>query len=525
MKKFLTIVLLAALLVGCSEKKDVVILFDNDVHCAVDLYSKMASVRDSLLQQTPYVLVTSAGDFVQGDVIGSISQGEYIVDIMNAVPYDIVTIGNHEFDYGIEQQLVLTDRLEADEVCCNFTHTDGSPVYPSYQIKRFGKTKVAFIGVATPTTYTSSTPAYFQDSTGHVIYDFHAGNTFALLQQAADEVRRKGADYVVALSHLGDDTAIDCSPDMVRATTGIDAVLDGHAHHYIQWLIPNADGDSIPLLSTGARGERIGCLTLSESKGITYSFIEASNISRNARVDRVIEEKDKKVQETVNKVVGYGEVALNDNDADGNRLVRLGETNLSDFVSDAMRWATGADIGVIHGGSLRASLPEGDITMGDMITLLPFNNHLAKVRMTGQELLDAFEVAVSRYPLENGDFHIASGMRYCIDPAIATSVEWDDNRMFLSVGKTRRIVSMEVEDAVTHRWTAIDPNATYTVGGLDYTLLHQGSSWMFRYATPMECEKMKDTDVLFRYLHSLGDTIRAADYPTKIIQPRFRTRE
>jgi len=513
------------LLTACRPaRREVVVLFDNDVHCAVQTYAKMASAKDSLLVRTPYVAVISAGDFVQGDAVGSLSKGEYIAEIMNAVPYDAVTVGNHEFDYGMERLRKLVADLSAEVVCCNFTGTDGKTLCPAWTMRRYGPLRVAFVGAATPTSYTSSTPSFFQDSLGNMLYDFHADDSFALIQRAVDEARGKGADYVFVLSHLGDDTAVDASPDMIRATHGIDAVFDGHAHHFLDMRIPNLDGDSVLLLSTGARGQYIGVLSVMPDGQLVHSFLTSDKLPSAPRVQRCIDGVEERLRQQIGKVVGYTEITLTDKDAEGNRLVRNAETNLSCFVADAMREVSGAQIGAIHGGSLRASVPAGDITLGTLITLLPFNNSMALVRMTGQQLLDAAEVAVARWPLENGDFHIFSGLRYTINPQAASSVLWDENFLFAGVGGTRRIVSMEVQDRKDGSWSPVDPEAVYTVGGLNYTLLNCGSSGMFRYAEPLPCPEIPDTEILVRYLHFLGDTVRASDYPQPSLAPRFSVR-
>ena len=210
------------LLSSCHTKRqDIVIYFENDVHCAVETYSEIAAMRDSALRETPYVSVVSAGDFIQGDVVGSLSKGEYIIDIMNTVPYDVITIGNHEFDYGIAQQKRLFSRLTADVVCCNMNElqadgSDGEWLYAPYAIRQYGPVTVAFVGAATPTTFQSSTPTYFLDSLGRVMYNFHTDDSYQLIQQATDQARAEGAEYVVLLSHLGDDTPFVNSVEMIH---------------------------------------------------------------------------------------------------------------------------------------------------------------------------------------------------------------------------------------------------------------------------------------------------------------------
>ncbi len=527
---FFTFSVICILLSGCQPpSKDILIYFENDVHCAVETYSEIAALRDSALKHTPYVSVVSAGDFVQGDVIGSLSQGEYIIDIMNTVPYDVITIGNHEFDYGIEQQKRLFDRLTADIVCCNMSTVpyDGEEsrwLYPAYVIRQYGDVRVAFIGVATPTTMLSSTPTYFMDALGHVLYDFHTEDTYALVQSSAEKARQEGADYVVVISHLGDDTPFVNSVELIHRTKGIDIVLDGHAHHLLNRLEANVSGDSIRLVSTGSKGATIGELCIQEDSTMQVNLLKPRYTQCPERLPKRVEKKISEVKaaldEQVRQVVGYSEVDLLDRDAQQNRLVRWQETNLSDFVADAMREVGGGQIGVIHGGSLRASILQGPISLGDLIALMPFNNHLAKVSMTGQQLLDAMEVSVATYPIESGDFHICSHLRYEIDSTIPSSVIWDEQKMFAGIGSTRRITCMEVA-MPDGSWQKIDPNETYIISGLDYTLRNLGAAGMFRYATPMAAQDMKDTDILLRYIHILGDTIRSNQYPEDLNERRF----
>lgn len=502
---------LVLLLCACQPQQDIVVLFDNDAHCAVDGYATMAAMRDSVLEQTPYVAVVSAGDFVQGDVVGSISRGQYVVDIMNSVPYDYVTLGNHEFDYSVPQLMNLSEQLTAQMLCCNFTDLQThEQLFAPYAIRRFGRTKVAFVGVATPTTFNTSTPTYFRDAAGNPVYTFHQQETFSLVQQAAMQARKQGAQYVIVLSHLGDDTEIDNSVALIRSTIGIDAVLDGHQHHVLNSRIANANGDSVILASTGTKFQYIGALTITPKRNISCALLPTQDAARSERVCHVIDSVHRLLQAEVQRVVAHCEVTLSDCNEQGKRLVRREETALANLVADAMRAVSGAQIGCIHGGSLRAPLHQGNITMGDVISLLPFNNTLSIVSITGEQLLDALEVSVMLYPEENGDFHIFSGLRYTMDPTIPTSVEMDEWNMFARVALTRRVVKAEVE--INGCWQPIDPTATYTIGGLNYTLVNGGASGMFASAQPIDCEPIKDINVLLRYFHILGDVIPANRY-------------
>lgn len=524
MKKYLLPIMLLCVLVGCG-RKDIVILFDNDAHCAVEGYAHMASLKDQAKLETPYVTVVSAGDFLQGDVVGSISKGQYVIDIMNEVPYDYVTLGNHEFDYSVPRMLEMMRKLNAKVLCCNFseiTQKGDVPMFPSYAIKKYGPIKVGYVGVTTPTTITSSTPTYFLDENGEPRYTFYMEETFDLVQKAVDEVRAKGADYVVLLSHLGDNTYPISSRDLIPATHGIDVILDGHAHNVFIEHQPDANGDTLIFCSTGSKFVNIGRLTFTKDGETKIELIPSVSsqekyIPVSERIMKTIKRISNAIEEQVSEVVGYSEIAMPDYDSKGNRLVRNQETELSCILSDAMRWAGGTQLGCIHGGSIRAAIPQGDITLGSVMAVLPFNNSLASVRMTGQQLVDALEVSVATWPVENGDFHIFSGLRYTIDPRIKSSVVFDENGFFESVGEKRRVVSAEIEQQ-DGTWKPICPDSVYTLSGLNYTLINRGASGMFRYSEPMTYEPIKDTEILVQYLRHIGDTVRATTFSDR---PRF----
>ena len=206
---------------------DIVVLYENDVHGSIEGYPLMAAMRDKMLKLTPHVAVVSCGDFLSGTPLGSVSRGRYLVRMMNAVGYDYVTLGNHEFDFGIDTLARRMEELSATVLCGNFASmADGASYYLCHAVRQFGGVKVAFVGVTTPGVPTSSTPLFFQDGQGHWLYTFYPTALDSVVQQCVDEVRRQGADYVVLLSHIGDPDL----PKLVAATTGIDVVLDGHSH-------------------------------------------------------------------------------------------------------------------------------------------------------------------------------------------------------------------------------------------------------------------------------------------------------
>lgn len=527
----LLFLLLIVALAGCQRKQPIVILYENDAHCAVEGYARLAGQRDAERQHTPYVAIVSSGDFAQGNTVGSLTKGEAIVRIMNAVGYDYLTIGNHEFDYTVPQMQHLSELLTAKTLCCNFSRyeqdnddkddRDDDDLYPAYEVKDFGGTKVGFIGVATPSTFRSSTPTYFIDNNGNLLYNFHQTDTYECVQEAVNDAREEGAEIIIVLSHLGDDPEVAYSRGLIAATHGIDVVLDGHAHHVLNERLVNDRGDSVTLTSTGTKFAYIGRLTIDTDNRLTTELLPISDCHRvNQAVQDTVLAIQQELEARVNAPVGTTTFALADRDNQDNRLVRKQETNLGDFMADVARYTTGANIGVCNGGGLRAGLYNETITFGNIVSIWPFNNTMRVVECTGQQLLDAFEVSAANLPRENGDFMHVSGLRYTINPHVPTSVIWDDNRMFNGVGKTRRIAKMEVfmlaggeSDKLPYEqrgtWQQVNPNAVYTIGGQSYIIACSGASGMFAKMRllPVEGEPVNDVDAVCAYIQAMGGTI------------------
>ena len=527
----LLFLLLIVALAGCQRKQPIVILYENDAHCAVEGYARLAGQRDAERQHTPYVAVVSSGDFAQGNTVGSLTKGEAIVRIMNAVGYDYLTIGNHEFDYTVPQMQHLSEMLTAKTLCCNFSRyeqdnddkddRDDDDLYPAYEVKDFGGTKIGFIGVATPSTFRSSTPTYFIDDNGNLLYNFHQTDTYECVQEAVNDAREEGAEIIIVLSHLGDDPEVAYSRGLIAATHGIDVVLDGHAHHVLNERLVNDRGDSVTLTSTGTKFAYIGRLTIDTDNRVTTELLPISDCHRvNQAVQDTVLAIQQELEARVNAPVGTTAFALADRDNQDNRLVRKQETNLGDFMADVARYTTGANIGVCNGGGLRAGLYNETITFGNIVSIWPFNNTMRVVECTGQQLLDAFEVSAANLPRENGDVMHVSGLRYTINPHVPTSVIWDDNRMFNGVGKTRRIAKMEVfmlaggeSDKLPYEqrgtWQQVNPNAVYTIGGQSYIIACSGASGMFAKMRllPVEGEPVNDVDAVCAYIQAMGGTI------------------
>lgn len=491
-------------------EKPVVILFENDVHCAVDGYAKLVGLREQQRVLTPYVTTVSCGDFVQGDVIGSVSHGENIVEIMNEVGYDVVTLGNHEFDYGMEQMFRLTDALESSVVCANFRDLrTGELPFPAYHIVRYGEVDIAYIGFTTTTTTTSTSPKTFQDENGNFIYDFIQEDFFRNAQQRIDAARAEGADYVVALSHLGDmDRGEHASSiGLITHTTGLDAVLDGHDHHVIaDTLVQNLMGTPVLLASTGTKFANIGLLTLSP-EGKFHSHLvstEADEAPTDSRIQSFVETVKEKALADGQRVVGFNEVALPIYDEWGNRLVRSEETGIGNFCADAFRLVLNTDVALINGGGIRADLPQGELTFNHLLTVFPFNNTACTATMSGRQLLDALELSVSYLPDEDGTFMQVSGMRFEVDASVPTPVVMDEDGLFSHVAEApRRVSQLQIWDKESEEFRPVDLDKRYTLASFDFLLKELGGSGVFRHAELLEDHLGQDVEVLASYIENV----------------------
>ncbi|MBQ3069235.1 MAG: bifunctional metallophosphatase/5'-nucleotidase [Clostridia bacterium] len=494
-------VLLLSLVTGCAPSpaetaaEDIVVLFTNDVHCGIEDdigYAGLLSYKAYVQEQTPYVTLVDCGDAIQGEFIGTVSEGAHLIDIMNRVGYDAAILGNHEFDYGMEQLKSLIGKASYPYLSCNIEYTGSgenalSEVDP-YILFDYGETTVAFIGVATPESLTKSTPTYFMEN-GEYVYSFLGGDDgtkmFTRVQGYVDECREKGADYVVVLSHLGDmeESAPFTSVDLIRNTVGVDAVLDGHAHNVIPCRIEkNKSGEEVLLSSTGTKLDTIGQLVISPSGNVTVGLI-SDYADKDADFERYYATIRASYESEMNAVVATSDIALTGYSESGARMVRNRETTIGNLCADAYRAVTGADIAVVNGGGVRADLPAGDITYADILEIHPFGNNMCMVHATGQEILDSLEVAYREVQAvaeengvavgEEGSFQHISGMKCTIDTSIPHSVTFDENGMLVSIGDTRRVKDAYVLDA-NGVYVPLDPAATYKFASHNYLIRESG---------------------------------------------------
>ena len=507
--------------------KNLVILYTSDVHCGIEQgwgYAGLYAVKEYYAADN-YVMLVDDGDAIQGEPIGTMTKGEGIIDIMNAVGYDLAIPGNHEFDYGMDNFLALTEKADFQYLSCNF-NKEGELVFAPYAIKEFDGVKFAFIGVTTPMTLRSSTPRYFMDENGNFIYGFMQDETgeqvYAAVQKAVDDARAEGAKYVIVMAHMGNEA--ECSPwmysDVIANTTGIDVWLDGHSHDFDQVVMQDKDGRDVVRSACGTKLGSIGVLTFGAE-----GFVSAGLMSwdqsiaapalfglQNAGADAVKAETAE-LNEVLQTVVAKTAVDLYINDPtevteEGKpiRIIRRAETNLGDLCADAYLDQSGeADIAFVNGGGIRVQLNAGDLTLNNILTVHPFGNSLTVIEVTGQQVLDALEWSVHSLPGEFGGFDQVAGLTFEYDATIESPVIEDDSKMFAGVDDTkeRRVRNVLVGGE------PLDPEKTYKLASHDYQLLNNGDGYtMFAGAKVLQESVKLDNQVLIDYItETLGGVV------------------
>lgn len=492
-------------------ENDIIILFTSDVHSAVDsgwTYSGIDVIRRELIKKGNKVVLVDNGDSVQGEVLATMTDGEAIIKLMNAVGYDIAIMGNHEFDYGMDKFFELVEMADFPYISCNFNR-QGEPVFESYVIKEIGGVKLAFVGITTPWTLKSSTPKYFMDDRGNYIYGFMQGDDgkslYSAVQKAVDDARAEGADYVIAMAHLGNEAEL--SPytyaDILSNTTGIDALVDGHSHDTDRVEMKNKAGETVYRIACGTKLEAVGYVRITPEGEIATGLYRWQN-SENAvlvlglesYLNKAIADAKNELSKALSQVVAKSNVDLLINDpGTGVRLVRNQETAIGNLCADAFRYVSGADIAFANGGGVRNDILKGDITKEDILKVHPFGNMLCVCEATGQEILDALEFSASAWPSETGGWICPSGISYEIHTYIPSGVVRDENGMFVKVDGEYRVKNVLVGGQ------PLDLNKTYTLAAHNYMLQNMGDGYtMFADNVYTQDCVMIDNQVLITYI-------------------------
>jgi len=529
---------------------DIAILYTNDVHTYIDgelSYDVIAAIKKDLQTKYKYVFLVDAGDHIQGTAYGAMDKGENIIKMMNAAGYDAATLGNHEFDYGMQGCINAVDWAEFEYVSCNFYNEEngvrGKNVLESYVTFDCGDEKLAFVGITTPETFSKSSPAYFQDDNGNFIYGISGGSDGAALyadvQKAIDEAKAEGATQIIALGHLGLDSASGpwTSEATIAGVAGLDAFIDGHSHNVIEGRnVKDKEGNNVVLTQTGEYFERIGMMVIdSETGAIATDFIEYDAENSKLTSELYTETsllhdtatkamKDgwmAEIDDTLGRKIGSVNVTFDNYDSDGNRLVRKQETNTGDFAADALYYlfdnmGLDVDLAVMNGGGIRNRAITGDLTYKLCKDIHTFGNVACLQTVTGQQILDMLEWS-SRYigKSEDGSFLHVSGITYKIDTTIPNTTKADDMDIWVAGPSEYRVFDVMVYNKSTNEWDALELDAEYNLAGYNYTLRDLGGGFaMLNGAENVLDYVMEDYMVLANYVEGFENgVVDAANSP------------
>ncbi|MBQ2691379.1 MAG: bifunctional metallophosphatase/5'-nucleotidase, partial [Clostridia bacterium] len=484
-------------------------------------------------------------------------------------------------DYGMVGAMDIIDWAEYPYTSCNFYHEEngvrGENVLDGYVIFDTAAGKIAILGITTPESFTKSTPAYFQDDNGNYIYGISGGEDgsalYADVQDAIDAAASEGADVVIALGHLGDDTASQpwTSEETIANVSGLDAFIDGHSHSTVEYKeVADKDGNAVVLTQTGEYFGRIGMMVIdAETGAISTDFIEAEEILEVVLGEDgqpTVDEDGEEVTEVVGyklvsdlytgaewvsdeavaqlktewmteidtalgEVIGSTALTFDNYDAEGKRLVRSQGTNTGDFAADALYYlfdnmGLDVDVAIMNGGGVRNKALTGDISFLTCKTIHTFGNVACLQTITGQQLLDALEWGARGVGSgeEIGGFLHVSGVNYQVDPDWPSSVQMDEKGVWVG-GPTGgyKVYDVTVYNKDTDTWEALDLEAQYNLAGYNYTLRDLGDGFnMFSGAVNVLDYVMEDYMVLANYVQGFeGGVVDASNSPLTAKYPAF----
>ena len=512
-----------------GDKADVTILYTNDVHTYIDnkspkpTYAAIAALKRSIEDTGRDVLLVDAGDHIQGTAYGSMDDGATIIELMNEAGYDLATPGNHEFDYGMARAKAVLREADFPYISCNWVDLrTGFNVLPSVKFFFVGGRKIAFVGVTTPETFTKSTPAYFMnDAQTKYIYDILGGEDgqklYDAVQEAIDKAEFWGADTIIGLGHLGVDPSSSpwTSEEVIAHTHGFTAFIDGHSHTVMaNKQVTDASGKAVTLTQTGSYFKNIGKMTVGADGTITTELIDTYE-GLDAAVAATASNWISAVDDMLGEEIAVGDTKFYINDpATGKRRIRSGETNLGDFVADGIYTYFNeieelhCDVAIMNGGGIRTDVEAGPWSFKTCKTVSPFGNVACLMSVTGQQIQDALEFG-ARFAgaegKENGGFLQVAGARYTIHPMIPNTVQTNDKNVWTGSATTPRVSNVEIYDKTTGTYQPLDPNATYALAGMNYTLRNLGDGFaMFDGATLIKDYVSEDYLVMSSYAAMFG---------------------
>ena len=506
---------------------DIVIIHTNDVHAGIMDnigYDGLLLYKKELQKKYKNVIIIDVGDHSRGGIIGVVSKGIGIIDIMNYIGYDITTLGNHEFDFSIEQIKTFNQTLKNGYICANFCYRENkTSIFPPYKIINVGEQKIGFIGVVTPTTLIKTNIHTILNKEGKRIYDFLSDNQgqefYDTVQKYIDELKKEKTNYIIILAHLGniDEPKEFNIVEFSSHLNGIDVILDAHTHQIYSFLSKDKDGKEIPIVQAGTKLKAFGVIKITKDGKITSEIIyevpppsvkiinEAKKIIRNNKerwVDIGLNQKMKdyveKYTSSLSQIIGYTNFSLLvslDNSGDPLKQISLTqESNLCNLVTDAIRIYGKSDICIINAGIVRSNLMNGNITYQNILEILPFLSKIITKEVLGLDILDALEFGTKNLPGMKPGFPQVSGISFKVNVNIKSNVEIDNNGCFIKVNGNRRVYNVMINGE------NLDLNKKYKItfplyignGGDGYS--------MFTKYKEYENLPLNDNEILIKYI-------------------------
>lgn len=469
-----------AMVDSAAGAEELVIMHTNDMHgfFLEGKYdgmgaAKMARYINGVRLLNKNVLLLDAGDALQGYSIATLSEGEYAVDILNELEYDAMTAGNHEFDYGSERLLELADMANFPVLSANVKNADGSSFLQEYTIKQVGDLKVGIFGLTTPETLFKSHP----DNTKGLTFE----DPVARAQEMADMLAPQ-VDVVIALAHLGYDEGAPTSVEVAENVTGLDLIIDGHSHTTLEEGVV-VNGTTI--VSAGEKTKNVGRVDIEVENGAVTSVspkLFMKDVSVLVKDDPEMAEFVAEIQ-ALNEVITEEVVAETPIVLDGEKPnVRTGETNMGNMITEALLDISGADVALTNGGGIRTSINVGEVTRGEVLSVLPFGNTVRVIELQGSDIVAAIENGIDSYPETKGAFPHIAGM----------TVKFDSSQAAGS-----RVVEIKVGGEL------IDLDKTYTMATNDF-LVAGGDGYSMFTGKKVVGEYGAMDEVLTDYMNNTG---------------------
>jgi 2',3'-cyclic-nucleotide 2'-phosphodiesterase (5'-nucleotidase family) len=458
---------------------ELTILHTNDMHGFFN-YGKydgmgaalMATKINEMKALSDNTLLLDGGDALQGHNLVTLSKGENGVKVLEALGYDAMAIGNHEFDYGSERLVELMEMNDVPMLASNVKKADDTDLATPYILKEMDGYTVAIFGLSTPETTYKSHP----DNTVGLTFENPIDTAKEMVAMLADK-----ADIIIALAHIGDEGDYTTAA-IAEAVTGLDVIIDGHSHNVYDGGL--TVGDTL-IVQAGEKTKNIGIAKLAIMDGevkytTAYHFTksEALNLTPDATLEALMEEITAENAEILEEVVATAPYVL-----DGEKPnVRTGETNLGNMITEALLHYSGADVALTNGGGIRSSIAEGEVNKGDVLTVLPYGNTVRVIELTGADIKAAIENGIDEYPEAKGAFPHIAGMTVTFDATKEAG---------------SRVVKIMIGDA------ELDETKTYTMATNDFLVAGGDGYSMFK-GKEVVGELGAMDELLIQYMNEVG---------------------